>query len=986
MKISRLNKRSFIASLAAFTLLGVVLGCATEEPPTPTPVPLPPIVVDIGMTASTVMSPLNIDFEAQDFTDGASYFWDFGDGNAMAGTRARHSYLDAGTFTVRLTATRGDETEFAESTITVQPGDAGWLVLNADELTLAGGETFQFEVEAYDHLGNVVAEPDLVWRADPATGTIDQDGLFTASTNIGAAAEGVQVGFTRGNFTANAVVPISVVHGPATTLAITPEVVDTRVTWTVDMHAEVLDHVGHVLEEAEITWEVLRPGDLIDQTGHYTPSETISGEGASLILVTSTLGGVTLEQIVKGTVGPGILDHIEVEGSLIDLMTGDEVQLAAKGYDRFGNELELDELRWEVDDEGAGSFNGEGVFTAGTVSGEFLENTVKVRGFKDGVQVFVDVPLKILPSKAASIEFRNEIDSVPAGSSSPVPVRVLDENGNPLTDVDVYLEVTSGGRLGIGNSFTAGFEPGIYEDAVVARVLEGNAGNEEQLTASTDIEVRNRSSDFLAIDIIGPRGAVVYMINLATGDLVPLSVEIEANDFVEDTPSWWPDGSRVAYSSNVNGKREIFDVDPFTGDVRLLASAENDLIMPAISPDGTKIAFVESLEDSSNIYVADLSFDEGGEIDAVVTLNDARWLTSEEAQGIRHMFPYWSPNGRMMMYTSTPGDDRYRLRIVDVEVDFGDVIAEAHAASGLAWHPDGERILVWTRFDTDGEDREAMALANLTTGEVVEIDVGELRVGIAAFSPDGSEISFVDEDGGNLWLMDTDGTGLRRALGGQFQTTVTSWRPQPLELPTPIDRKLGSTAMVVPEGDIVRDRVEDATHGTLGPYQVVLETDRGEIRIDLYNHLAPVTVENFLNLANAGYYDGVAFHTVEQGSAVFSGSKVDGFGGIAGYYIPSEYHPDAKHDVAGTISMVSKVVNGGSSEFVIALEPRADWDAYVGGQQKDCNDPAEFCYAVFGRVIEGLDILMGFEEHGRLTQVAEPHRILKVTVLDATKG
>ncbi len=983
MKFSCANKSWSVAVVAVLISMLALVGCAEEVPPTATPVPPPPIVVDIGMSASTVMAPLNIDFEANDFTDGASYFWDFGDGNTMAGTIARHTYLDAGTFTVRLSATRGDETEVAESTITVQPGDAGWLILNAEELTLIGGETFQFETEAFDHLGNVVDKPDLVWRADPAIGTIDQDGLFTAGTDIGSAAEGVRVDFTRGNFTANAVIPISVVHGPATTLEITPELIDTRVTWTVDMHAEVKDHVGHILEEAEIIWEVLRPGDEIDQTGHYTPSETISGDNASLVLVTGTVGDVTLGQIVKGKVAAGVLDHIEVEGSLLDLKTGDEVQLSVIGFDRFGHELELDEVRWEVEDEDAGEFADAGVFVAGPLSGEFPENTVRVRGFKDGVQVFVDVPLTILPSKAAMIEFGFERDSVPAGSSSPVPLQVLDGNGNPITDVDVYLEVTGGGRLGVGNSFTAGFVPGVYEDAVVARVLAGGAGNEDQLTAAIDIEVRDRSSDFLVIDLVGPRGPVVYMINLATGDLVPLSSEIETNDFIEDTPSWWPDGSRVVYSSNVNEVREIFDVDPFTGESRLIVSGENDLIMPSISPDGMRIAFVETIENSSDIYVAELSFDENGEIDSVVSLDDARMLTADEGVELRHLFPYWSPDGASIMYTSSPGDDRFRLRIVDVGEDFGDIIAEAHEASGLAWHPNGEQILVTTRLDATGE---ALVLANLTTGEIDEIDVGDLSVGIAAISPDGSEVSFVDQESGNLWLMDLDGTGLRRALGNQFQPTVTSWRPRPLELPTPVDRTLGSTALSVPSGDVSEDRTDDATHGSLGPYQVLLETDGGDIRIDLYNHLAPVTVENFLNLAKAGYYDGMAFHTVEEGSAVFSGSKIDGFGGTAGYYIPSEYHPDAKHDVAGTISMVSKVVNGGSSEFVIALEPKSDWDAYVADQQKDCADPEEVCYAVFGRVIEGLEVLMGFEEIGRLSPSTQPHRILKVTVLDATEG
>ena len=64
---------------------------------------------------------------------------------------------------------------------------------------------------------------------------------------------------------------------PPATLSITPEVIDTRVTWAVDMNASVLDHVGHVLEDAEIVWEVLRPGDEIDQTGHYVPNQNDFG-------------------------------------------------------------------------------------------------------------------------------------------------------------------------------------------------------------------------------------------------------------------------------------------------------------------------------------------------------------------------------------------------------------------------------------------------------------------------------------------------------------------------------------------------------------------------------------------------------------------------------------------------------------------------------------------------------------------------------------
>ena len=153
----------------------------------------------------------------------------------------------------------------------------------------------------------------------------------------------MRVEFSRGNFTANEKLPVSVVIGEPTTIEVTPSTIDTRATWGVDMHAEVLDPAGLVLEDAEVSWEALRPGDQIDQTGYYTPSETISAPDASLILITANKDGMKLEHIVKGTIHPGILDRVVVDGALIDLKPGDEVQLSATAYDRFNNELELDE-------------------------------------------------------------------------------------------------------------------------------------------------------------------------------------------------------------------------------------------------------------------------------------------------------------------------------------------------------------------------------------------------------------------------------------------------------------------------------------------------------------------------------------------------------------------------------------------------------------------------------------------------------------------
>ena len=85
------------------------------------------------------------------------------------------------------------------------------------------------------------------------------------------------------------------------------------------------------------------------------------------------------------------------------------------------------------------------------------------------------------------------------------------------------------------------------------------------------------------------------------------------------------------------GKREIWDIDPFTNDVRLLVSTENGVLMPAISPDGTRIAFIESREDGSSVYVADFEFDEDGELEGVITFEDAQLLSVET--DLQHLLP-----------------------------------------------------------------------------------------------------------------------------------------------------------------------------------------------------------------------------------------------------------------------------------------------------------------------------------------------------------
>jgi len=128
----------------------------------------------------------------------------------------------------------------------------------------------------------------------------------------------------------------------------------------------------------------------------------------------------------------------------------------------------------------------------------------------------------------------------------------------------------------------------------------------------------------------------------------------------------------------------------------------------------------------------------------------------------------------------------------------------------------------------------------------------------------------------------------------------------------------------------------------------VMETDEGRIVIEFFPEVAPLYVANFKLLAKAGFYDGTGFHRVLPEFVIQGGDpntkdsdpNNDGMGG-PGYTIPAEFN-DSLH-VKGAVSMArGSDPNSAGSQFFICLgrKPHLDHN-----------------YTVFGRVIEGMDVV-----------------------------
>lgn len=140
----------------------------------------------------------------------------------------------------------------------------------------------------------------------------------------------------------------------------------------------------------------------------------------------------------------------------------------------------------------------------------------------------------------------------------------------------------------------------------------------------------------------------------------------------------------------------------------------------------------------------------------------------------------------------------------------------------------------------------------------------------------------------------------------------------------------------------------------------VIETDKGTIKFSFYPDEAPKTVENFVKLANEGFYDGCKFHRVVAGFVIQGGDPNskdddptnDGQGG-PGYTIVAEFS-DLKHE-EGTVAMARKSEpNSGGSQFYICLEAQPN----LNGQ-----------YTVFGQVTEGLNVIQKIEKGDAMSKV-----------------
>jgi cyclophilin family peptidyl-prolyl cis-trans isomerase len=155
----------------------------------------------------------------------------------------------------------------------------------------------------------------------------------------------------------------------------------------------------------------------------------------------------------------------------------------------------------------------------------------------------------------------------------------------------------------------------------------------------------------------------------------------------------------------------------------------------------------------------------------------------------------------------------------------------------------------------------------------------------------------------------------------------------------------GSLESIVLANQLKEEQYDDCPPMVIDPfnqYIATIETEKGQIVVELFPDVAPMTVNSFVFLANEGWFDGVSFHRVIPGFMAQGGDPSGSGMGGPGYAFKNESDPDLTFDRQGLVAMANSGPDTNGSQFFITYGPAAHLDG---------------SYTIFGEVRKGMDVV-----------------------------
>lgn len=139
-----------------------------------------------------------------------------------------------------------------------------------------------------------------------------------------------------------------------------------------------------------------------------------------------------------------------------------------------------------------------------------------------------------------------------------------------------------------------------------------------------------------------------------------------------------------------------------------------------------------------------------------------------------------------------------------------------------------------------------------------------------------------------------------------------------------------------------------------GKLTAAIQTNKGTIEIELTPEKTPVTVANFVNLAQHGYYNGISFHRVISDFMIQGGDPTGTGAGGPGYRFEDEFDASLRHDGPGVLSMANAGPGTNGSQFFIT-HVATPW---LDGK-----------HSVFGKVIKGQEVVNAIKQGDKIEKV-----------------
>jgi len=150
-------------------------------------------------------------------------------------------------------------------------------------------------------------------------------------------------------------------------------------------------------------------------------------------------------------------------------------------------------------------------------------------------------------------------------------------------------------------------------------------------------------------------------------------------------------------------------------------------------------------------------------------------------------------------------------------------------------------------------------------------------------------------------------------------------------------------------------------------YSAILNTDKGEITVQLFADKTPITVNNFVFLSRQGFYDGTIFHRVIPDFMAQGGDPTGTGMGGPGYRFEDEFTTSLRHDKPGVLSMANAGPNTNGSQFFVT-HLATPW--------------LDYKHSVFGQVSEGMQVLLSIPPRDPSKRNSSSIKLLSVTILE----